>query len=81
MSFGETLKALRTKAKLTQQGAANVLGLSVGTYRNYEYGRYTTRGTNPTVQDAFIASFKAHIAKGKGGRRTAGKRGPSERAA
>ena len=36
--IGKTLKALRSKKKMTQKDAANTINVNENTYRNWEYG-------------------------------------------
>jgi DNA-binding transcriptional regulator YiaG len=40
MKFPDRLRAWRKKKKLTQEKAAQVLGVPVGTFRDWEQGRY-----------------------------------------
>lgn len=39
MEFGERLRVLREKRGLTLKGTANLVGVPISTYREWEYGR------------------------------------------
>lgn len=57
MSFGNQLREIRLKKRLTQAAAAKIIGVPIGTYLGYEYDRYK-KGPKPFVQAAILGSLR-----------------------